>query len=216
MKSIILSVKRDKFRMDDARATDKDRGYLDIRPSILKRDNETCQFCELRVPGKMEVHHIKGDHGLNTFENLITACRLCHLAHHVGYVGVKKAGILVRLPGIQQAELNHLLRTLWIGEDSSLLSVKDQCSSLLRTLVLTAKGAESLLGFSDPKLLGDYMLRLDEKAYRRRIAILKDIKVLYNREEFEDHINDVRDLYTGYPVSQWSKLASSFEQTLPE
>jgi intracellular multiplication protein IcmJ len=199
--------------MDDALSTDKDRAYLEVRPSVLKRDHETCQFCEIRIPGKMEVHHISGEHDNNDMGNLITTCRLCHLAHHIGYVGVSKAGILVRLPGMQQSELNHLLRTLWIGEESSLLSIKDQCSSLLRTLVLCSKGAESLLGFSDPKLLGDYLLRLDDKSYRRRFSILKDIKVLYNRDEFENHINDVRELYTGYPVSQWSKIAAAFAET---
>ena len=213
MKSIVPSVKRSKFRMDDALSTDKDRAYLEVRPSVLKRDHETCQFCEIRIPGKMEVHHISGEHDKNDMGNLITTCRLCHLAHHIGYVGVSKAGILIRLPGMQQSELNHLLRTLWIGEESSLLSIKDQCSSLLRTLVLCSKGAESLLGFSDPKLLGDYLLRLDDKSYRRRFSILKDIKVLYNRDEFENHINDVRELYTGYPVSQWSKIAAAFAET---
>ncbi|WP_138437910.1 HNH endonuclease [Marinobacter shengliensis] len=214
MKPIILSVKRSKFRMDDARSTDMDRAYLDIRPTILKRDNDTCQFCALRMPGKMEVHHISGEHDKHEHSNLITACRLCHLAHHIGYVGVKNGGVLIRLPGIQQAELNHLVRTLWIGEDSNLLRVKDRCTSLLRTLEAASSGAEAMLGFTDPKLLGDYLLRLDEKAYRRRISILKDIKLLYHRDNFEDHIEDVKALYSGYPISQWEKLAESFMNSI--
>lgn len=213
MKSIVLSVKRSKFRMDDARSHEKDRAYQQIRPKILERDNHTCQFCDLRLEGKLEVHHVSGEHGDNSPNNLITACRLCHLAHHIGFVGVKNAGLLVRLPGIQQAELNHLLRTLWIGEDSKLLTVKDQCASLLRSLALTARGAEALLGYSDPKLLGDYLLRLNEKQYKRRIGVLRDIKILYHRDSFEDHIKDVSEVYSGYPVARWGKIAEAFSQS---
>ncbi len=199
--------------MDDARSSEKERDYLAARLRMLERDQETCQFCDIKIPGHMEGHHISGDHGNNTPENLVTTCRLCHLAHHIGYVGVKKSGILIRLPGIQQSELNHLLRTLWIGEEAKLMSIRDQASSLLRALVLTSQGAEAILGFSDPKLLGDYLLRLKPDEYRRRISILKDIKILYNREEFEDHIDAVRPLYAGYPTSQWRKLAAVFNDT---
>jgi len=196
--------------MDDARSHEKDRAYQQIRPKILERDDHTCQFCEIRLEGGLEVHHIDGDHGHNSPRNLITACKLCHLAHHVGFIGVKNSGILIRLPGIQQAELNHLVRTLWIGEDSKLITVKDQCVSLLRSLQLTSAGAESLLGYTDPKLLGDYLLRLTDKEYKRRIGILKDIKVLYYRDFFEDHIQRVSEIYAGYPVARWAKIAETF------
>lgn len=210
MKPIVLSVKRTQHRRDDPRSHEKDRAYQQARPKVLERDDHTCQFCDIRIPGDVEVHHMDGDHGHNDLKNLITACRLCHLAHHIGFVGVEKAGILVRLPGIQQAELNHLLRTLWIGEESKLITVKDQCSSLLRTLLLSAQGAEALLGYTDPKLLGDRLLRASDEEYKRRISFLKDIKIIYNRENFADHIKAVSDIYSGYPVARWSKIAEAF------
>jgi len=54
------------------------KGWKDIRASILKRDNNTCQYCG--KAGK-EVHYINGEkYRFSTKpKNLITLCHRCHV-----------------------------------------------------------------------------------------------------------------------------------------
>ena len=51
-----------------------------LRRAILDRDGWQCQRCGRY--GRLECHHVDGDPGLNTLDNLETLCRRCHLLHH--------------------------------------------------------------------------------------------------------------------------------------
>ena len=59
MKDIVLSVKRSKFRTDDPKADEANNEFVNIRKSILERDDYTCQICKVRGSVKLHGHHIK-------------------------------------------------------------------------------------------------------------------------------------------------------------
>ena len=67
------------------------------RKNILRRDNHTCQYCGINST-RMTIDHIipKQKGGLDTWENLITACVKCNsdkgnqLLHEVGMVLLSK------------------------------------------------------------------------------------------------------------------------------
>jgi 5-methylcytosine-specific restriction endonuclease McrA len=85
------------------------KGYEELKPIVLKRDNYTCQWCGYRPDSQKEktlildmcrpnatleekfrylvacnlvVHHIDGDKWNNTLENLVTLCQRCHHSYH--------------------------------------------------------------------------------------------------------------------------------------
>jgi 5-methylcytosine-specific restriction endonuclease McrA len=53
-----------------------------LRLKILERDNWRCQFCGAR--SNLQVHHIvfRSHGGIDSEENLITACADCHQSLH--------------------------------------------------------------------------------------------------------------------------------------
>tara|TARA_B100000029_G_scaffold513121_1_gene611722 strand:+ start:2207 stop:2728 length:522 start_codon:yes stop_codon:yes gene_type:complete len=55
------------------------RGIVVSRKNILKRDNQTCQYCGIQSV-QMTIDHIvaKNNGGLDTWENLVAACVPCN------------------------------------------------------------------------------------------------------------------------------------------
>lgn len=212
---IHLGIKRTLSRQDDNMAADHDQVFRAIRPSILKRDNNTCGFCGIRATKLQDIHHIDGRQSNNSEANLITSCRMCHLCHHIGYVGLEGIGLLIYLPQISQGELNHLVRALWIGENSFIKDISSHSVALLRTLTNCAAGAKQLLGSAEPKLLAEYLGSLSNKDYAMRTKYLSGIRLLYHRDSFEDHISVWKDeVFSAYPVKHWNRHALEFAERL--
>lgn len=207
---IILSVKRGLFRRDDSSAEEADAAFKAMRPRVLKRDEYRCQFCGFRAQKWQEVHHLDDDHHHNDVENLITACPLCHMGHHVGLAGIKQAGVIIHLPALSQAELNALVRTLWIAEASDDVKMKTIAVTLTARLHKCAIAARRILNTSDPLILGDYLLGLDDETYGRRSEILKDFRLLPLRANFENQIQYwVKHTYKNVPPKTWLRVAES-------
>lgn len=208
---LILSVKRGRFRFDDPNAGASDAAFKQVRSQVLARDDFACQFCSFRAPKYQDVHHKNDDHDDNTPENLITACVLCHMVHHVGFAGEKKRGHLIYLDpglGLSQADLNQLVRTLWIAEGSDHKALRLQALTLLSRFYKAAVNARRVIGTSDPTVLGDFLLGLSDAQYARRAESLRGIYLLPLKEGYEAHINYWREsVYRGIPVRTWTELA---------
>jgi hypothetical protein len=56
------------------------KDFTNIRNSILKRDNHTCQHCEAKA---IEVHHIDRDKTNNDPMNLVSVCKSSHTLAHI-------------------------------------------------------------------------------------------------------------------------------------
>lgn len=76
---MILIKEFDKYVKIDKECLVEDGKFKSLRQFILKRDNFTCQYCGARHK-PLEVDHIKprAKGGLDTEENLITACITCN------------------------------------------------------------------------------------------------------------------------------------------
>lgn len=213
MKPLVLSVKRGRFRFDDPGASKSDAIFKTMRPKALERDNFTCQFCGFRAARFQEVHHLNDNHDDSRLENLITACVLCHMAHHIGFAGHSKRGCLIVLDpglGLMQAELNQIVRTLWIAESSDDKATRLHSLTLLARIYKHATAAKRALGSSDPTVLGDYLLGLDDKSYASRGAALQGVYLLPLKAEYEKHIEYWRkSAYHGLPVRTWTEQAQS-------
>lgn len=211
-KKISLSVKRDRYRCDDPTAEEADKIFKKIRKEILKRDNYTCQFCGLKSLKYQEVHHVNDNHHDNSEKNLITICSLCHSCFHIGFSGQKEKGIIIYINpelNLEQSELNNIVRTLWIGEKSKNSTFSLICTNLLARFNKAAVLAERELGTSDPLVLGDALLKYDEKTYKKRNDVLNGFYFLPFVSAYLPQLNYWNDnIYKNIPTDKWLDIAT--------
>lgn len=210
-RKIILSVKRSQFRCDDPTSDEADAGFKKVRPEIIERDDSTCQFCNFKAPKYQEVHHLNDIHSDNRPENLITACCLCHAAHHVGLSGTLQKGCLIFLDpalGISQADLNQIVRSLWIGETSKSPEISMSCVSMLSRLHKANVPARRLIGSSDLSVLSDFLLALDDDKYQVRDDYLSGIYFLPYKEYYKPHIDYwMKNVFHQFKPTDWVEAA---------
>ena len=90
----------------------------DLKEKILKRDEDTCRFCGYHAKKYQNIHHLDHNIGNKDESNLATACVFCHQCFHVDQVAVMESGTLIWLPEIEQHELNHIARAIYVGRVS--------------------------------------------------------------------------------------------------
>ncbi|MCP1674277.1 intracellular multiplication protein IcmJ [Natronocella acetinitrilica] len=217
LRPIELSVKRGQFRADDAMSPVADAAFKQARSERLRMDNHTCQFCGFAAGKYQEVHHVNDDHADNRAEeNLVTACPLCHLCHHVGFAGAQDKAVLVyfgKAPGITQADLNQIVRALWIGRSSQDRDVSLLSINLMSRLLKGTVGARRLTGTSDPTVLGDFLLHMDQASYARRGEYLDGLFLLPLDTGFQKQIEYWRtETFKGLPVSKWVDVARQYAE----
>lgn len=211
MNQIILSVKRSKFRIDDPRADEANNEFINIRPTILERDNHTCQFCGFRSMKWQEVHHLDDNHTNNDASNLITACPLCHTCHHVGLAGIENKGILVYLDpklGLTQAEFNQLIRVLWIGEKSSNKELSMQSIGIQSRIYKQTVVARSVVGTTDANILGEFLLGLEEEEYEKREFKLEGVYLYPFKQSYKKQLAYWEaEIFKGLNPDDWATVA---------
>lgn len=211
---IRLSVKRGAFRSDEPSPPISDAVYRSAREQALKRDDYTCRFCGFRS-AKNEVHHANDDHNDHSSENLITACVLCHMAHHIAFAGIKNRGVLIYLDGhpIDQGGLNQLVRTLWIAEATAKGDLNHTAKQLLSRLERAEILAVQKLGSSSPTVIGDYMSTLTDEKYETRDEALRGIYLLPKRSAYASHITAwIKDSKQFMPDDWIKKAEEKFAQ----
>jgi intracellular multiplication protein IcmJ len=183
----LLGVKRKLWRKDDEHADIADQAFDNIRADVLKRDGYACCFCHFKSSKYQEVHHIDDNHQNNTVNNLVTVCTLCHQVFHVGLAGMRGAGFFAVLPELTQAEVNHIIRTIYVGELFEAQAVRDKYTSLLA--IFESRGSDlakrTFVGtdFSQPLVLAP-MLSEHDDIFNNRDVHFQDLRLVATREAF--------------------------------
>jgi len=211
-RKILPSVKRGKFRCDDALSDEGDKGFKLIKPFILKRDMNTCQYCGLKSSKYQEVHHLDDNHFNNDEDNLITICSLCHACFHIGFTGQNNKGVIIYLDpavGLSQESLNEIVRTLWIGEKSNDQSIRMLSVNNLARLYKQTIPADRKLGTSDAVVLGDFLLQLEDEDYENRGNVLKGFYLLPLKDGFVAQLNHwEKENFKNIPSTEWLSVAT--------
>lgn len=153
------------------------REFQKAKDKALQRDGYRCRFCGFYSRTDMEVSHLDSDHGNNDISNLAASCFFCHSLDHIGHSGSLKESVLIWLPEISQAQLNHIVRTCVvarftccdqpitasakpgqkvspIAEGPSILAAAD---AVMAALSDRAGEAERLVGTSSAKEMGNIL-----------------------------------------------------------
>jgi intracellular multiplication protein IcmJ len=112
---------------------------------ILKQDDFTCRFCGFRSIQYQRTVPFKDD--------FVTACGFCEQVLFLERAGMMGTGVLIWLPEISQAELNHIARAIYVAraEDGSDMALTAERA--LDALMARKTEAKKRLGSEDPLLL---------------------------------------------------------------
>ena len=136
--AIVLSVGRDVRRsplpghtsLHDAvgnggRQGDKEIAALRQRVIDQPRFGRRCWYCRTSFgqTEAFEVHHLDGDHGNDSPDNVVPICLLCHIPWHLDLViqtWPHEPGRIIYLPEISQQDLNALLYSVFFHSDATI------------------------------------------------------------------------------------------------
>lgn len=124
------------------------------RSKVFARDDFTCVFCGFRSQRFQEIRPTNpdGDARPNRADDWVTCCHMCDQVQSLERAGIMGEGILIWLPEMTQAQLNHTLRALYVAK-----SVEGESAEAARRGLDALKArrdeAKRRLGTDDPMIL---------------------------------------------------------------
>jgi intracellular multiplication protein IcmJ len=145
---------------------------------VFDRDDYTCQCCGFRAEKYQQVLHINGDDRDFRDDNVLTTCIFCHQCFDLAQVGKMDSGMLVWLPEMTQAELNHMMRAIYLGRIVP-GGLAEAARDMYKTLMARGDDARKRLGSTDPAALA-LVLRdfLTHKQYKEAQERMEGIRLL--------------------------------------
>jgi intracellular multiplication protein IcmJ len=149
----------------------------ELRPQVLERDQYTCRFCGFHSQKYQEVHTINGNAEDLRQENLATACIFCQQCFDLEKASLMNSGVLIWLPEVGQAELNHIARAIYVSRISQ-GTMADAARSALDAIMARREDAKSRLATDDPFFLAAVLRDfLGPKHYEARSEKLEGVRL---------------------------------------
>ncbi len=148
----------------------------ELRQKIFERDAFTCHYCGFHAKKYQEIHHLDHNHGNHAEKNLVTACLFCHQCFNLETVTAMKSGALVWLPEIEQADLHHIARAIYVARISQ-GPIADAARKAYDVLMSRREDAKKRLGTDNPQILAtvlkDYLGPAHYAARHKKLAGVK-------------------------------------------
>lgn len=198
----------------------------DLKSSILERDNHTCRFCGFSSQKYQEIVHLNGKPEDIHVDNLATACIYCHQCFDLEKTSLMNSGVLVWMPEISQAELNHVARAIYVARISQ-GSMADAARAALEAIMARREDAKSRMATDDPYFLATVLRDfLGPKNYNQRAQKLDGIRLFpldrRNISEGELKFNQFPQIlaywrskdgpFSGILPSNWKTLYAKIKQ----
>lgn len=156
----------------------------ELRQKVFERDGHTCRYCGFQAGKYQEVAFINGQEEDTRFANLATACIFCHQCFVLDRVSAMRSGIVIWLPEMGQADLNHLARSVYVARVSQGPSA-EAARRILDILMrrreeakIRLGGGDSGLGSEDPQVLACVLKEyLTSRHYAMRDKKLEGIRL---------------------------------------
>ena len=184
---ITLSARRGNWQRFTGRKLNK--AFLPVRDRVLERDDHTCRYCGFQDNQYQEIVNVDQDYAHNTFNNMVTACQFCAQCFFLDSVGLdgKSGGILIHLPEISQADLNHFCRTLFCSmlRDAP---YKGKLQSAYLSLQDRSKPIEDIFGpdSQNPIIFGKCLIDCGLNETQQHHPVLSEIKLLPTRKFYKE------------------------------
>jgi intracellular multiplication protein IcmJ len=145
----------------------------------MQRDGFSCRCCGFTSRKYQRVVPYSADtsaKGMNSFITVCTSCERCLALEQTGLIG---GGTLIWLPELSQAELNHVVRALYVARSSNDKTLAAAATRTLDVLMARKSEAKKRLGTDDPLVLATALQEIvDETSYAARVERLEGIRLL--------------------------------------
>ncbi|PJB71568.1 MAG: type IV secretion protein DotN [Alphaproteobacteria bacterium CG_4_9_14_3_um_filter_47_13] len=149
----------------------------ELRQKIFERDGHSCQCCGFRSVKYQDVYFRNGIVSDPRPDNMATLCIFCHQCFHLDSVSEMRSGVLIWLPEIEQTDLHHIARAVYVARISQ-GPIADAARRSLEVLMHRREEARRRLGTDDPFILAtvlrDY---ITQKSYESRKVKLEGLKL---------------------------------------
>jgi intracellular multiplication protein IcmJ len=150
----------------------------DLKTRIFERDKYTCRYCGFLSKKYQEIHFLDHDPQNQVEKNLVTACIFCHQCFNLDDVSTMKSGVLLWLPEIEQHQLHHIARAMYVARISQ-GPVAEAARKSLDALMVRREEVKSRISTDNPFILSmvlkDY---LSPAHYAQREKKLEGVRLL--------------------------------------
>lgn len=149
----------------------------DLKQKILSRDDNTCKCCGFKSQKYQEILFLNSDTSDLSEKNLATACMFCHQCFNLDQVSQMRSGVLIWLPEIEQAQLHHIARAVYVARISQ-GAMADAARKTLDALMARREEVKRRLGTDDPFILASVLRDyLGIKQYQMRDKKLEGVRL---------------------------------------
>ena len=189
----------------------------------LRRDDFTCRFCGFRAQQYQRIVPYE-DAGDPAFA---TACGFCELCLTLDRTGLANSGVLVWLPEIEQAELHHIMRAIYLARAGT-GDMATAATRALDSLMARRVEAKKRLGSDDPLLLATVMHEsLTDEEYTQSARKLDGIRLLpLDKHLVRTHTGNTNQFpqmlkfwqspagpYAKFPLEKWADIFKTANAT---
>lgn len=161
---------------DDGKTSDPLQS-ADLRQKVFAKDDHTCRFCGFKSGKYQDIVAADQNKTNLHLDNLLTACIFCHQCFDLEKVSKMRSGVLIWLPEMEQADLNHLARAIYVSRISQ-GTMAETAKSALEKIMGRREEAKTRLHTDDPYILSIVMKDfLGPKQYAERDRKLEGIRV---------------------------------------
>lgn len=140
----------------------------ELKQKIFERDNHTCQCCGFKSEKYQEVIHVDGNPDNISEANLRTGCIFCHQCFNLDKVSIMRSGVLLWLPEVDQADLHHIARAVYVARISQ-GAMAEAARKALDVLMTRRDEVCARIGTDDPYILATVMQDyLNKNQYQTR------------------------------------------------
>lgn len=167
--------------MSSSKSSKKGRNVLDLdlatKNQAYERDDFTCQCCGFQSQKYQEVVPRNGNINDSSPDNLATTCIFCQQCFYLDRVTAMRSGFMIWLPELDQSDLHHLARAIYVARISQ-GPMADMARAALDMLMMRRESAKERLGTDDPFVLAAVMSDyLGPKHYAMRDKKLEGIRL---------------------------------------
>ncbi|MDR3448648.1 MAG: type IV secretion protein DotN, partial [Alphaproteobacteria bacterium] len=147
--------------------------------------------------------------------DFVTACSFCEQVVALERAGLMGGGVLVWLPEITQAELNHIARAIYIAQADEGTPMADAATRALDAIMGRRGEAKKRLGSDDPLLLATLMHEnLNDKERAAAVKKLDGIRLMPLNKHM---VNTKSGVINGFPqmVKFWRSEAGPYGKLPP-
>ena len=146
------------------------------KQKIFERDNYTCNCCGFYSKKYQDVHFVNNNYADQSEANMVTTCIFCHQCFNLDRVNAMRSGVLIWLPEIEQADLHHIARAIYVARISQ-GPVAESARRSLDILMKRREEARNRIGIDDAMILAtvlqDYITPAHYKMRQKKLDGLR-------------------------------------------